>query len=247
MPAGGTFNLGGFETDYTSPGYVLAGYMDNTPVDQRARTLQGDAVIEMFIIDASNYDGGPTYHFAGLTNELKASLVWQGVTYTPFPVKAEGFEFSADGTVPRPKLSFSNVAGLVSAALAQYEDFHGARVTRKRTESRFLDAANFLSGNPNANPNAGWPDDIFYVERKEVETKELIVLELASAADLQGAKIPKRVCVAGTCPWVYKGAECGYAGGLPTCDKTLTDCETHFGANEPLPFGGFPGVGRFRR
>jgi len=29
------------------------------------------------------------------------------------------------------------------------------------------------------------------------------------------------------CPCIYKSEICGYTGVLPTCDKTLEDCERH--------------------
>jgi lambda family phage minor tail protein L len=245
--AGGTGNLGGFESDYGAPGYGLAGYNTDSPLDGTARELSGDAIIVLFVLDATNYDGGQIYRFTPMTNELKAPIIWQGETYTPFPCEADGFEFAGDGSIPRPKFAFSNIQGLLSPVMEAMDDFQGSKVTRKRTEARYLDAANFALGNPNANPDAAWPDDVYYVERKTRETRDVIELELSAGGDFQGAQIPKRVCAANTCPWAYKSAECTYVGGLPTCDKTLTDCKTHFGANNPLPFGGFPGVGRFRR
>lgn len=30
-----------------------------------------------------------------------------------------------------------------------------------------------------------------------------------------------------SCPWSYKGPECGYAGSLATCDKSFDDCLAH--------------------
>ena len=45
------------------------------------------------------------------------------------------------------------------------------------------------------------------------------------------------------CNWVrwYKGAECAYAGALPTCNGTLEDCRAH---NNSRRFGGQPGLGK---
>jgi hypothetical protein len=43
-----------------------------------------------------------------------------------------------------------------------------------------------------------------------------------------------------TCPYVYKGANCGYTGGLASCRRTFTDCDNHgntarFGGWQHLP------------
>jgi lambda family phage minor tail protein L len=73
----------------------------------------------------------------------------------------------------------------------------------------------------------------------------VVEFELAASFDLAGVRAPKRQCIANICQWVYKSAECGYTGGLPTCDKTLDACKAHFGATAELPFGSFPGVGTF--
>lgn len=57
------------------------------------------------------------------------------------------------------------------------------------------------------------------------------------------AKIfPRRRQMRDYCAWRYKGAECGYAGGLASCDLTLqgtNGCAAH---NNTLRFGGFPGI-----
>jgi lambda family phage minor tail protein L len=85
---------------------------------------------------------------------------------------------------------------------------------------------------------------VYFISRKTVESRDVIEWELASAFDMQGIRAPKRQ-VTLQCQWKYKGKECTYAGALPTCLKTLADCEAHFGTGVQLPFGGFPGAGQF--
>lgn len=53
---------------------------------------------------------------------------------------------------------------------------------------------------------------------------------------------PRRVQTRDFCQWRYRSTECGYTGGLPTCDLTLkgpNGCSAH---NNTINFGGFPGI-----
>jgi lambda family phage minor tail protein L len=128
------------------------------------------------------------------------------------------------------------------------DGLEGAKFTRIRTLGRYLDGVNFPGGtNPygSPDPTAEFPREIYYIDRKAAENRDLIEFELASAFDLIGVRAPKRQCIANICQWVYKSTECSYSGGLPTCLKTLTDCKAHFGAVAELPFGSYPGIGAF--
>lgn len=223
------------------------------------QSLTPAAIVDLFVLDLTDLGGDVSRYHAG-TNELSAAVVWQGETYTPFPVAVSGFEQSGSGALPRPTLRISNLNGLVGALAREYGDAIGAQVTRKRTLIKYLDAANFDAGNPEADPNTHLPDEVYYVHRKVAETKELIEFELAAAWDVQGVKLPRRQVIQNICPWRYRGANCGYAGGavaderdIPTndadedeCGKRLRSCRLRFGENAELPFGGFPGSGLVR-
>jgi phage-related protein len=103
------------------------------------------------------------------------------------------------------------------------------------------------TGNPagTPDPTAEFPREVFYIDRKVSETRDFVEYELAAAFDLAGVRAPKRQCISNICQWVYKSAECGYTGGLATCDKTLDACRAHFGATAELPYGSYPGVGTY--
>jgi len=176
-------------------------------------------------------------------------------------VQASGFEFSGGGTLPQPKIQVANVTGLIGALCRELDDLVGAKLTRKRTFVKYLDAVNFSGGvNPTADPNAAFPDDVWFINRKSVETREVVEFELSAAFDVQGVKLPRRQIIANICPWQYRSAECGYAGGAvadvndtatgvlanDVCGKRLASCRLRFGAFAPLPFGGFPGAGLIR-
>lgn len=113
-----------------------------TPVVTEIQTLEPSAVIELFSMDMSAV-GGPVVNYHGGTSGKLTAVVWQGVTYYPFPVQASGFEFNGRGQLPRPKITFANVTSAITALILQYGDPIGCKVTRKRTLAKFLDAANF--------------------------------------------------------------------------------------------------------
>jgi lambda family phage minor tail protein L len=169
-------------------------------------------------------------------------------------IEAADFEMTATGALPRPKLRAANIGGILGEYLRSMKDGLGAKVIRKRTLGKYLDAANFAGGNPYANPSTSFPDDIFYVARKTTENAVMIELELAVKFDVDGVRLPRRQVIAGTCQWVYRSAECSYAGGpvqdiygnatsdaaQDKCRKTLDACKARFGQYGVLRTSAFP-------
>lgn len=228
-------------------------------ISSEIQMLEPSAKIELFELDLTAFGQGIQRFHAG-TNRLLGPIVWQGNSYIAIPVQAEGFEYNGRGQLPRPKLRVANVQGAFSALVRETNDLIGCRVTRRQTFVRFLDAENFQGGNPEADPTAEFPLDIYYIDRKSAETKVLIELELAASIDLNGIQLPSRQIVQNSCPWRYRSAECGYAGGpvanvhddavadpqLDVCGKRLKSCKLRFGEYSVLPFGGFPAAGLVR-
>jgi len=216
------------------------------------QAIAPSAIIELFELElnATQHGTNDIYRFhAGTSLNSNGEVVWAGNSYLRFPVEAEGFEYSGNGQLPRPKVRVSNILGTITALLLSLPDgLEGAKFTRIRTLARYIDGANFPGGtNPygTPDPTAEFPREIFYVDRKVSETRDVVEFELAAAFDLAGVRAPKRQCIANICQWVYRSAECGYTGGLPTCTKTLDACKAHFGANSELPYGSFPGIGTY--
>ncbi|NNC01904.1 phage minor tail protein L [Corallococcus exiguus] len=222
--------------------------------------LDAGALVELFVLDATNLPGGGVSHFHAGTNGLRGPVVWQGMAYEPWAIQVKGFDKSGMGRLPRPTLTLANVAGTIGAMARDLNDLLGARVLRKRTFVRYLDAVNFPGGvNPTASPLDAFPDDEFVVDQKTVENKHVIEFSLAAKCDLDGVRIPLRI-ITQMCPWEYRGEGCGYAGppvakvnDTPTssgtedrCGKRLTSCKLRFGAKSVLPFCGFPAVGLIR-
>ena len=225
--------------------------------------LAPSAIIELFELRLDNSLHGSsniTRFHNGCNADLTGGIVWDGNTYASVAIQAEGFEQSSSGSLPRPTLTVANTDGLITAllldvnAVTPHNDLTGAEVRRIRTLKRFLD------GESAADPNAQWPVEIWYIDRKATENREVVSFELASKFDLAGQFVPKRQLIANVCQWGYRSSECSYTGSNywdadnnPTgslasdrCGKSLTSCKLRFGTNAELPFGSFPSAGKIR-
>lgn len=238
------------DAGYWIPGYVVGELYDSIFAELQA--IAPSSIIELFELQLNTAQHGSNsiYRFhAGTSLNANGELVWNGNNYQRFPIEAEGFEYAGNGQLPRPKIRCSNILGTITAILLTLPGgLEGAKITRIRTLARYIDAVNFPGNtNPYGTPDgtAEMPREVFYIDRKTVETRDVVEFELAAAFDLAGIRAPKRQCVANICQWVYKSAECSYSGGLATCLKTLTDCKAHFGSTAELPFGSYPGIGTF--
>jgi len=297
-----------------------------------AHSFEPGDIIELFELDLSTGSADSSYQifrWHSGTDEHLQEIVWQGNRYLPFPIEAEGFEYTGKGSIPRPTLTVANITSLLSNAINQYDDLIGAKVTRKRTFGKYLDSHCHVWGyvlggtcagestaycsdasyttqqtclaagetwygsyskadcldstkygsagtwtaytdvacannggiyylNSTADADADFSDEIWYIDRKAIETNSYIQFELTAAHDVQGVKLPGRAVLSNGCPWKYRGTECGYSGtnyfdidnnsvsdaGDDVCAKTFTACEKRFpNEDDEIPFGGFPGAG----
>lgn len=235
-------------------------------IAQEIQKLSTTAVIELYELYLGDIAPSlpteeQTLRFTAQVNELGNNLVWNGNTYTRYPIQATGFELNAQGQPPRPKLRAANIQNALTDFCLAYNDLVLAKLTRIKTFARFLDAVNFASGNADANPEQHFPLDVYFVERKTEENNVFIEWELRWAFDLQGVIIPGRPIVQNICPWLYKSSECSWVpvegsyydvtdtattAGNDRCSQRLTGCQLRFGAKEVLPFGGFPAAGLTR-
>ena len=250
---------------YVVTGYWVAGYETTDSTIAVASALQGiapGALIELFqlALNVAQHGVADTYYFhAGTNANNYGELVWNSQAYMALPIEVEGFEYSGQGTLPRPKLRIGNIMGTITALIFTLpEGLEGAKITRIRTLGRFLDAANFPSGNANADPLAEFPREVYFVDRKSAENRDIVEFELASAFDMAGIRAPKRQCIT-RCQWVYRSSECGYTGtnyfnaddsSVPNasqdvCGKRVDSCTVRFGQGAALPHGGYPGIGTY--
>ena len=115
------------------------------------QAINPGSLIELFELttDAALHGSNNTYRFHAGTNEINnGNIIWNGNTYIAIPLEADGFKY-ANGQLPRPTLTISNVTNVITAILLNVNqvtpgnDLTGAVVKRRTTLARFLDAANF--------------------------------------------------------------------------------------------------------
>ena len=174
----------------------------NSAVFSDLQSINPSAIIELFTLQLSTalHGASTVYRFHAGSNSANGQIVWDGNSYLKFPIKAEGFAFQK-GQLPRPTLTISNATGLISSILLSVNqttvgnDLTGATVTRIRTLAKFIDAVNFSNNtNATADPTAEFPKEIYVIDRKASETREIVKFELASVFDLVGIRCPKRQC-----------------------------------------------------
>jgi lambda family phage minor tail protein L len=221
------------------------------------------ALVELFEIDLTPWSGGILRFHAG-KNALGEDVVFDGQTYLALPIQAEGFEH-ASGQAPRPKLRLANVTGAITGYILDYDEILGAKVTRRRTLAKYLDAVNFAAGNPDADPDAQFPPEVWFVERRAMETKLLVEFDLSASYDVASVSLPGRQIIANVCPAIYRDATTGCSwspdpetgpffdaddeattAGNDRCSHRLTGCRARFGQNGELPYMGFPASGLIR-
>ena len=168
--------------------------------------INPSSIIELFTLtlDSTLHGSTDVQRFHAGSNKLSnGDIVWQGNTYQKFPCQAEGFEFDGSSkSIPRPIFTISNVLGTVTTlfatvnAVTANNDLNGAKFTRIRTLARYLDAANFTGGtNPfgTPDPTQELPQEIYFIDRKVVENREIVQFELAAELDLINLELPKRI------------------------------------------------------
>lgn len=166
--------------------------------------------------------GGQLYRFHAGVNGLYQAVIFNGYSYTPFPIEINGFEIDGSGGIPRPKLRASNINGFMSQFLLTQGDLVGARLTRVRVYARFIDAANFPNGvNPwgTPDPSAAYEPEVYYVNRKVTENPDYVELECVTPFELDNVQLPNRPLLSTICSFRYRDPEtCGYAG-VPVQDR----------------------------
>ena len=180
--------------------------------------LNPSARIELFVlelVEGLHYaTGNPsivptTFRFhSGSNMNSNAEIIWQGNSYQRLPIEFEGAEFTGKGQIPRPTLTVANLGGITRSGsvitltdfllivnlTTPHNDLMDAKLTRITTLASELDAANFSSGsNPFGTPSSNeLPQEIFFIDRKVLESRQVVQFELVGALDQQNVKLPRR-------------------------------------------------------
>lgn len=192
-------------------------------------------LIELWTVNGAAIGLDTIYRFVNSSSCNFQPVTLAGVQYTPFPIMVEGMEVDGKTSLPRPRLTVSNINGFTSALLLQNAQMVGATVTRQRIFARFLDATNFPANQPlpswvTPDPTATFPPEPFLVNRKITENQRIVSWELASPLDFQQAKLPRRQIIANICTWKYRQTgTCNYTGAPVSDAANRTFTGTTYG------------------
>jgi len=227
-------------------------------------------MVELFDLDLSPVDplASTLYFYPGSNeNQTLGEVTWRGNDYRPQPIKIDGIEVSGVGSLPRPRLSMSNLFGQVADLIDTYGRLDGAVLRRWQTFDLYLD------GGTSPNPDGHLPIDEFVLDRLVTRNRREVVYECRSHMDIANKQVPARLVLQGTCLHTYRrwdpltetfdytNVTCPYGESVQDtgtfnrldqpsspadddCSRKLRGCRLRFG-NRPLPTRAFPGVGRY--
>jgi lambda family phage minor tail protein L len=237
-------------------------------IREHVQGLDLGAEVTLVEIDLTAWGEGTMYWVLGDEGASAAAGVsFGGQTYTPFPFGLDGFKVTASGPLPRPNLVITDVGGIFTPLAEANDMFIGATVKRIVTYERFLD------GEADEDPDSHKPFEEYIIAKLVKHVPEdMIQWELRAAMDVEESDLPGRQAVRDFCDaiprtwdpvaeeFVYTQATCPFAEAVYLDEngdtvagpedevfskKLVTCCKARFG-NQPLPFGGFPGLARIK-
>lgn len=226
------------------------------------------ARVTLYELDLTMFDQGVIRLAPGTTGSTAVGFGYNGdepIVYAPHPIRAEGFELTTNGPLPRPSFEVANLDNSFTALVEQNDDLQGGILRRIRTYSRYL------NDGEEPDSNVHLPIDVYQLSLKTKHTTETIGWDCSALMDQEGVQLPGRQIIRDYCDHVYRrwdpnaGAfdyayvTCPYAGNayydendqpvaaaLDRCSKRLTGCRLRFGENGVLPTRAFPGVARLK-
>lgn len=155
------------------------------------------------------------------------SIIWNGNTYVPFPFTLPELQESNDGSVKEVTMTLSNVRRVIGNYIQDYDYYRkNGGVENIIITLRIVNTEALSNLTP-----ISWDFKVlsFTLAANDVT--------LTLGADNLVSRLFPYARLSRTCNWKYKdGDTCQYAGTLPTCNKSLTDCQLH---NNTINFGGF--------
>src|SRR5580692_1216931 len=114
--------------------------------------------ISLYRLDATSV-GASIYYFTKATDTSGLGILFGTQLYKSIDIALDGFEVTAGGVLPTPKMSIANSDIFIQSLVNAYGDLAGCEIRRVRTFKRFTD------GQPDADPSAYIGPDVFRVER----------------------------------------------------------------------------------
>lgn len=152
-------------------------------------------------------------------------ITWNSNTWTAVPFEVDmRYEI---GSQPDLSVSIMDVTRTVQSRLQAYKGIVGSEVDLIVINAEDLSA----------------PADIIeYFMITGVSSKDYKVDFKLGAENILSMPFPRRRQLRDRCSWRYKSAECGYVGGLTTCDQSFSGpngCVVH---SNTINYGGFNGI-----
>lgn len=211
-------------------------------VQIEASKLETSALITLFELDISIplenlsisvNDSEKVFYFHNNTKLLNTNIKSKGNTYILCPIEANGFEYTSQGVLPTPLLRITvsdngiSTLTLLKNKIKLLGDLVGCKLTRRRTFAKFLSSSNFNNNNRpvdlDVDELAEFPSDIWYINRKSNENKNIIEYELNSILDLENIQLPIRTTRAKRCGFTYRGDGCVYEYDIRRNDEIHGD------------------------
>ncbi len=162
------------------------------------------------------------------------NVTWAGFSWIAFPFELDPITEESKGEVPRVVLRVSNVSRVMDAYIQTYDVYCKTNGVSPVTLNIYILNSGNLS---DATPVAEYIYDLIQPKLNAIWATFVL-----GASNPFTQRFPPYRILKNHCRYVFKDANCAYAGGIATCNKTLARCREIFGSSDPR-FGGFPGVG----
>ena len=176
----------------------------NASLLRRQQSLTPGREIQLFTLDTTSIEKldktgyGSTYRFCSSFRESSRTITFNGLTYTPMAIDAKGFETLGKGVLPTPRLTIANTGLEITTIIQELGDPIGARLTRFLTFDRYLDDGS------EPDPEAIFLPQIYLIERKVKETRQMVEFQLSASMDQAGRMLPKRQILRDACTHIYR-------------------------------------------
>lgn len=235
------------------------------PVHPKEITLESrkaftDPIIDLFELDLTSVGVG-VFGFTNSYQEDGKPIFFNKRPYVALPIKAEGFEYKGDGSLPTPTLTLATVDKITAAMVLNNRDLIGCKVTRIRTYEKFLDNGS------EPNPAARFQNEVYVINRRNTLNEFQISWELTNIINFENKQLPRNQVIKNYCTYIYRQYRngkfiidphypCPYMGeqcfdeknnpcdkNKDKCNKQIEGCRARYG-NAVLPYQGFPSVPR---
>lgn len=169
-----------------------------------------------------NYDGANNNLYLA---EYDTDIVYNGITYTRFPITHESIGENSQGEVEAVKVTISNVSRAIQSYLEQYDWRNKKVIIRLVWADQLADTDAYI--------------DFTYFIDSYTANAQVAEFTLLPKIDILDVNLPSRLFSRNYCSWKFKSIECGYTGIETSCNKTQARCKE---LNNYLRYGGFPSV-----